>query len=74
MAADTATTLTMNAIDYVKHLYALKYTTYIRRNGQGFYLVDGAEVPEQEFKAMHKLPTVLNRNMENPDNRLKYLG
>ena len=64
----------MTAIQYLKHLYALRYTTYIRRNGKGFYLVDGKEIPEAEFKAMHKLPTVLNRSMDNPDKTRLWLG
>ena len=64
----------MNAIQYVEHLYALRYTTYIRRDGKGFYLVEGVEIPETEFKAMHKLPTVLNRSMENPDKTRLWLG
>jgi hypothetical protein len=64
----------MNAIEYIKHLYALRYTTYIRRDGKGYYLVDGVEIPEGEFKAMHKLPTVLNRSMDNPDRTRLWLG
>ena len=64
----------MNAIEYLKHKYALTQTTYIRREGKGFYLVDGVEIPEAEFKAIHKLPTVLNRNMENPDKTRLWLG
>ena len=64
----------MNAIEYLKHKEALTQTTYIRRDNQGFYLVDGIEIPEAEFKAMHKLPTVLNRNMENPDKTRLWLG
>ena len=64
----------MTAIQYLKHLYALRYTTYIRRNGKGFYLVDGKEIPEAEFKELHKLPTVLNRSMDNPDKTRLWLG
>jgi hypothetical protein len=64
----------MTAIQYIKHLYALRYTTYIRREGKGYYLVDGVEITEAEFKAMHKLPTVLNRSMDNPDKTRLWLG
>ncbi len=63
----------MNYTSYVKHLYALKYTTYIRKGGQGFYLVDGKEMPEAEFKAIHQLPTVLNGCKDNPDKTKMFL-
>jgi hypothetical protein len=64
----------MTAIEYIKHLYALRYTTYIRRDGKGYYLVDGVEIPEKQFKAMHIIPTVLNRSMDNPDKTRLWLG
>ena len=63
----------MTAKEYVKHLYALRYTTYSRRNGKGFYLVDGVEIPEKQFKAMHIIPTVLNGCKENPDKTKAWL-
>ena len=64
----------MNYSTYLKTKYILLNTTAIINKDGHFRLVKGKLIPEAEFKAMHKLPTVLNRNMENPDNRLKYLG
>ena len=64
----------MTVTEYIKRKYALLFTCYIRRNGKGFYLVDGVEIPEKQFKAMHIIPTVLNRNMENPDKTRLWLG
>lgn len=52
-------TINMNAQDHCKRLYALKYTTYIRRNNKGYRLVDGKLIPENEFQAANKLPVRL---------------
>lgn len=63
----------MTAREYLKHKYALTNTTYIRKQGKGFYLVDGVEIPEKQFKAMHIIPTVLNGCKENPDKTKAWL-
>jgi len=54
--------------EYLRRKYALQNTTYIRRNGEGVYIVDGKEVNEQEFKQKNKLPLNLYSGKENPDN------
>lgn len=63
----------MTISEYLTHKYALANTTYIRKQGKGFYLVNNELIPEKQFKAMHVIPTVLNGCKENPDNRNKYL-
>ncbi len=63
----------MTPTEYIKRKYALQYTTYIRRDGQGFYLVDGVEVPESEFKAANKLPLNLYQGKPNPNTKLQHL-
>ena len=63
----------MNAQEHCKRVYALKYATYIRRNGKGYRLVDGNLMPEAEFQAANKLPVRLHMCKENPCNKSKYL-
>lgn len=63
----------MNAQEHCKRAYALKYTTYIRKNCQGFRLVDGVEIPEAEFQAANKLPVRLYMCKENPCKKHQYL-
>lgn len=63
----------MNAIEYIKTKERLINTTYIRRNGKGYRLVDGELIPEAEFQAANKLPVRLYLCKENPCNKSKYL-
>lgn len=53
--------------EYLRRKYALQNTTYIRRNGEGTYIVDGKEINETEFKQQNKLPLNLYAGKENPD-------
>lgn len=49
----------MNATEHLRRTEALRYTTYIRRTGKGYRLVDGQLIPEAEFQAANKLPVRL---------------
>lgn len=58
----------MTATKYLRHKYALLYTTRIISKGKMFAVVDGKEIPEKEFKAMHRTPDRLYAACEaNPD-------
>lgn len=63
----------MTAIEYIKTKERLINTTYIRRNGKGYRLIDGELIPEAEFQAANKLPVRLHLCKENPCNKSKYL-
>ena len=63
----------MTAIEYIKTKERLINTTYIRRNGKGYRLVNGNLIPEAEFQAANKLPVRLHLCKENPCNKSKYL-
>ena len=63
----------MTAIEYIKTKERLINTTYIRRNGKGYRLVNGELIPEAEFQAANKLPVRLHLCKENPCNKSKYL-
>ena len=63
----------MNAIEHLRRTEALRNTTYIRRNGKGYRLIDGKLIPESEFQAANKLPVRLHMCKENPCNKSKYL-
>jgi len=64
----------MTVTEYLQRKSALKYTTYIRKGGEGFFLVEGKEIPAEQFKEENSLPVTLLTAIENPDTRKKYLG
>lgn len=64
----------MTVTEYVRNKYIRKYTRFIYKEGKGFYLVDGNEIPQQEFEAKFPLPLVLNKSEENPDKTKDYLN
>ena len=63
----------MTATQYIETKQRLLNTTYIRKNGQGFRLVDGNLIPESEFKAANKLPVRLGISKDNPCKKHQYL-
>ena len=63
----------MTAIEHIRRVNALRYTTYVRRNGMGYRLVNGNLIPESDFQAANKLPVRLHLCKENPCNKSKYL-
>lgn len=63
----------MTATEHLRRTEALKYTTYIRRNGRGYRLVNGKLIPESEFQADNKLPVKLYMSKENPCKKHQYL-
>lgn len=46
----------MTATEHLRRTELLRNTTYIRRNNQGYRLVNNQLIPEAEFQAMYKLP------------------
>lgn len=63
----------MNAIEYLKTKQRLINTSYIRRNGKGYRLVNGNLIPESEFQAANKLPVRLHMCKENLCKKSQYL-
>ena len=63
----------MTATEHLRRTEALRYTTYIRRNGKGYRLVNGKLIPESEFQAANKLPVRLGISKDNPCNKHKFL-
>lgn len=63
----------MNATEHLRRTEALRNTTYIRRNGKGYRLVNGELIPEAEFQAANKLPVRLGIVKSNPCKKHQYL-
>lgn len=63
----------MNATEHLRRTEALRNTTYIRRNGKGYRLVNGKLIPEAEFQAANKLPVRLGIVKSNPCKKHQYL-
>lgn len=59
--------------EHYNRTQTLRYTTYIRRNGKGYRLVNGKLIPEAEFQAANKLPVRCGISQHNPCNKHKYL-
>jgi hypothetical protein len=62
----------MDAIEYVKRKQKLVYTTRVVKNGQMFAIVQGKEIPEEDFRRENKLPVRLHVK-ENACKKLNYL-
>jgi hypothetical protein len=58
---------TTTPTEYLRRKHNLTQRTYIRRNGKGFYLIDGVEIPAKKWEEANKLPTSLVLGKENPD-------
>lgn len=63
----------MTAIQYLERKQRLLNTTYIRKNGQGFRLINGNLTPEADFQSANKLPVRLYMSKENPCKKHQYL-
>ena len=53
--------------EYLRKMYAIRYGTYIRKQGQGFYLVNGEEISAKEWEKANELPLSLRLGRENND-------
>jgi len=53
--------------EYIRRKIALTQTTYIRRSGCGYYLVNGKEIPAKEWEEANELPNSLVLGRVNPD-------
>ena len=53
--------------EYLRRKINLTQTTYIRKQGQGFYLVNGEEIPAKEWEKANELPLSLRLGKPNPD-------
>ena len=53
--------------EYLRRKYNLTQTTYIRKNGTGFYLVNGELIPAAEWEKANELPNSLVLGRVNPD-------
>jgi hypothetical protein len=66
-------TINMTYTEHLRRTEALRNTTYIRRNGKGYRLVNGNLIPEAEFQAANKLPVRLYMSKLNPCKKHEYL-
>jgi hypothetical protein len=53
--------------EYLRRKQNLTQTTYIRKQGKGFYLVNGEEIPAKEWEKANELPLSLVHGRPNPD-------
>lgn len=64
---------TTTPTEYLRRKFNLTQRTYIRRNGRGFYLIEGIEIPAEEWEEMNKLPTSLVLGRTNPDKTRQWI-
>ena len=64
----------MNYIEFTKRQHIRTYTTYIRRNGQGYRLYKGVEITEADFQQATAMPQRLYINSDNPCKKHQYLN
>jgi hypothetical protein len=50
-------TKTMSVKQYLHNKEKLTYTTFIIKNGAGYYIENGTEIPSKDFEARYPLPT-----------------
>jgi hypothetical protein len=60
---------TTTPTEYLRRKNNLTQTTYIRRNGTGFYLINGEEIPAEEWEEANKLPLSLVLGKGNPSKK-----
>lgn len=63
----------MNYCEFVLRKELRVNTTYVRKNGKGYRLIDGELIPENEFQAANKLPVRLGIVKANPCKKHQYL-
>ena len=61
------TTYTTTPTEYLRRKFNLTQRTYIRKQGKGFYLIEGVEIPAEEWEEANKLPLSLVHGRPNPD-------
>ena len=64
----------MNYIELTKRQHIRTYTTYIRRNGQGYRLYKGVEITEADFQQATELPERPYICASNPCRKHQYLN
>ncbi len=64
----------MNYCEFVLRTQLKVNTTYIRRNGQGYRLYKGVEIPEEDFKQATALPQRPFISQDNPCKKHLYLN
>jgi len=63
---------TTTPTEYLRRKNNLTKTTYIRKQGKGFYLVNGKEIPAEEWEEANKLPLSLVLGKANPCKKYAY--
>lgn len=63
----------MTATEHLRRTEALHYTTYIRRNGKGYHLLNGKLIPEEQFQRINALPVRCYISSTNPCRKGQYL-
>jgi hypothetical protein len=58
---------TTTPTEYLRRKVNLTQTTYIRKQGKGFYLINGQEIPAKEWEKANELPNSLVLGRVNPD-------
>jgi hypothetical protein len=60
---------TTTPTEYLLRKNNLTQTTYIRKQGKGFYLVNGEEIPAKEWEKANELPLSLVLGKTNPSKK-----
>ena len=63
----------MNYTEFVLRKQLRQYTTYIRRNQQGYRLYNGKLIPEEDFQRINALPVRCYISSTNPCRKGQYL-
>jgi hypothetical protein len=58
---------TTTPTEYLRRKHNLTQRTYIRRNSKGFYLIEGVEIPAEEWEKANELLLSLRLGKPNPD-------
>lgn len=65
---------TMPVSEYLRRTYNTRFGTYVRKNGKGYYLVNGELIPEAKYKKDNAVPEVsLILGKENPCKKHSYV-
>ena len=64
----------MNYIEFTKRQHIRTYTTYIRRNCQGYRIYKGVEIAEEDFMKATEMPQRPYICASNPCRKHQYLN
>jgi hypothetical protein len=64
---------TTTPTEYLRRKNNLTQTTYIRKQGKGFYLVNGEEIPAKEWEKENELPNSLVLGRVNPSTKHQWI-